>query len=374
MVDVIDSRKSATRARGKSRAAAVPVLEPPPAASAGDDGNSAETARARPVAARKPRTPKWRKPWPAAAGVLTRKQVEDEGQVEGEGTTPAVAEVPAPEAVTGPLPDFPDAVWLLSLWEDETRKRAATVLREPDPCAPPQMLLSHAARAAGGCDEATLLELKAIANAPEDPKLDTPLRRSGDEFTEEEVVYLHWRMLEAIKCLADPKVSLLERFSVLAWVFTDDPEADAKPFSFAQCVEVVTRSPLTNVRGLPYVGRIDPGALRDKLESEVRRRWMVGVCDGYPLWLRINILQNPDFYLRQLERDPQWINKQLKRMSRERDALETAAPAVNGQDAPGAHAASGAQSTETPPTAGDRARTATSVQLPLFGDSPAFAG
>jgi len=54
------------------------------------------------------------------------------------------------------------------------------------------------------------------------------------EWSEEEVVYLHWRLLQDVAQLADAAALLAEKFDTLRWVFSD-PHYDPLPFSFANC-------------------------------------------------------------------------------------------------------------------------------------------
>ena len=55
-------------------------------------------------------------------------------------------------------------------------------------------------------------------------------------WSEEDVVLLHWFLLKEVQRLADPEAPFAEKIWTLNWVFTD-PDKDALPFSFANCVK-----------------------------------------------------------------------------------------------------------------------------------------
>lgn len=78
------------------------------------------------------------------------------------------------------------------------------------------------------------------------------------EWTEDDVVQLHWRLLQELRDLTDPDTPLEVKFDTLRWVFTD-PDKDAVPFSFANCLRVVGCSPLSPTA---YFGAVDVGEVR----------------------------------------------------------------------------------------------------------------
>lgn len=135
-----------------------------------------------------------------------------------------------------------------------------------------------------------------------------------DEWSEEELVYLHWRLLEEVKSLADPEQPLDEKFDTLRWIFTE-PANDDLPFSFAQCVRVAGCSPLSPI---PYCGQVDVEELRDQLRSKLSG-WLNASLERYPIWLREALIAQPDWIIPRLSRNPQWINEQLKRIKDEGD-------------------------------------------------------
>ena len=63
------------------------------------------------------------------------------------------------------------------------------------------------------------------------------------DWSEQDVVHLHWRLLQELPRLADPQTPLEEKLDTLAWALAES-EHDAEPFSFAQCLRVVGTSPL----------------------------------------------------------------------------------------------------------------------------------
>ena len=130
------------------------------------------------------------------------------------------------------------------------------------------------------------------------------------EWSEEDVVFLHWRLLQEISHLADPATPLEEKFDTLRWVFTER-EKDALPFSFVNCLRVVGCSPLSPIA---YCGLTDAEEIRDHVRSRVRP-WLHATLARYPQWVRESVAQNPSWFEARLAANPQWINEQLKRMA-----------------------------------------------------------
>ena len=75
------------------------------------------------------------------------------------------------------------------------------------------------------------------------PQATAPLDVFDDdtavEWSEEDVVFLHWRLLQEIGDLRDAETPLEEKFDTLRWVFTDR-DKESRPFSFVNCLKVVT--------------------------------------------------------------------------------------------------------------------------------------
>ena len=134
------------------------------------------------------------------------------------------------------------------------------------------------------------------------------------DWSEEDIVFLHWRLLQEVNRLADPATPLEEKFDTLRWVFTERSKDD-RPFSFASCLRVVACSPLSPIA---YCGRVDAEEIRDRIRLGVRS-WLPATLLRYPEWVRQAVASNPQWVATRLERNPQWINEQLKRIADEGD-------------------------------------------------------
>ncbi len=134
------------------------------------------------------------------------------------------------------------------------------------------------------------------------------------DWSEEDIVLLHWRLLQEVNRLADPATPLEEKFDTLRWVFTERSKDD-RPFSFASCLRVVACSPLSPIA---YCGRVDAEEIRDRIRLGVRS-WLPATLLRYPEWVRQAVASNPQWVATRLERNPQWINEQLKRIADEGD-------------------------------------------------------
>ncbi|WP_431286781.1 hypothetical protein [Roseateles chitinivorans] len=127
------------------------------------------------------------------------------------------------------------------------------------------------------------------------------------EWTEEEIVLLHWRLLQDVRHLADPAAPLEEKLSTLRWVFTE-PDKDTQPFSFVSCLRVVGCSPLSPVA---FCGRVDSESIREHIASNARR-WLTESLTRYPDWVAHALADNPAWVEAQLARNPQCINEQVR--------------------------------------------------------------
>lgn len=128
------------------------------------------------------------------------------------------------------------------------------------------------------------------------------------EWSEEDVVLLHWRLLRELADLSDPDTPLDEKIDTLRWVFTDD-EHGRQPFSFVNCLRVVVSSPLSP---LPYMGSVDADAIRGWIRQHVRE-WLTATIDRYPSWAAEAVLDNPGWIESRLAKNPQWINEEIKK-------------------------------------------------------------
>jgi hypothetical protein len=135
-----------------------------------------------------------------------------------------------------------------------------------------------------------------------------------EPWSEEDIVFLHWRLLQELGRLSDPGAPLEEKFDTLRWVFTE-PDKDGRPFSFASCLRVVGCSPLSPA---PYCGLVDADEIRGHLRSSLKT-WLRETLERYPPWVRDAVTEHPDWVQARLAQNPQWINEQLKRRSVEGD-------------------------------------------------------
>ena len=153
------------------------------------------------------------------------------------------------------------------------------------------------------------LPLKGIAPPTPPSTPDTPA-----DWSEEELVYLHWRLLQDVAQLADPLAPLAEKFDTLRWVFTE-PSYDPLPFSFATCLKVVANSPLSPIG---YCGEVDVETVRDQLRWRWRH-WFERALDAYPSWVKHLLREQPDRVVAHLDKNPQWLNEQIKAMNQHGD-------------------------------------------------------
>ncbi len=130
------------------------------------------------------------------------------------------------------------------------------------------------------------------------------------EWSEEDIVFLHWRLLQEVSHLADPATPLAEKFDTLRWVFSER-EKDGMPFSFVSCLRVVGCSPLSPIT---YCGRVDAEEVRDRIRHNLKA-WFNATLERYPDWVYDAIVHNPAWVEARLAKNPQWINEQLKRMA-----------------------------------------------------------
>ncbi len=150
-------------------------------------------------------------------------------------------------------------------------------------------------------------QAQRAVNAYLDDPGDADHADEAPEWTEEDVVHLHWRLLLELRRLPDPETPLEEKLDTLAWALTD-PNLDGRPFSFASCLRVVGTSPMSPT---PYFGLIQVDDIRDWLRTNARK-WIHATIARYPEWVRVLIREQPDWVARQLARNPQWVNEQIK--------------------------------------------------------------
>jgi len=102
-----------------------------------------------------------------------------------------------------------------------------------------------------------------------------------EEWSEDDIVLLHWRLLQEIRHLADPATPLEEKLDTLRWVFTER-EKDGLPFSFVNCLRVVGCSPLSPI---PYCGLVDAEEVRERIRHGLQA-WLHATLARYPDWVR----------------------------------------------------------------------------------------
>ena len=144
-----------------------------------------------------------------------------------------------------------------------------------------------------------------LAQAPW--QLDGDDLDEAPEWSEEDVVHLHWRLLLELRRLPDPDTPLEEKLDTLAWALTD-PALDGRPFSFANCLRVVGTSPLSPTA---YFGAVQIDEVRDWLRAHANE-WIRATVAKYPDWVQTLVRKQPDWIAKQLSRNPQWLNEQIK--------------------------------------------------------------
>ncbi|MBN9206129.1 hypothetical protein [Methylibium petroleiphilum] len=159
----------------------------------------------------------------------------------------------------------------------------------------------------GACFD-SLLDEPGESNAASDETPD-PI-----DWTEQDVVFLHWRLLQEIEALADPETPLEAKLDTLRWVFTER-EKDSRPFSFVNCLRVVGCSPLSPIG---YCGLVDAEEIRSRIRHGVKR-WLEATLTRYPEWVREAVARNPEWVEQQLARNPQCINEQIRAVTQQGD-------------------------------------------------------
>lgn len=179
----------------------------------------------------------------------------------------------------------------------------------------PPSIASHGPPASAGAamfflSPSTALAGASIVGTPDWSQFKPDNEDDTHEWTEEEIVYLHWRLLRDVRDLADPDAPLDEKLSTLGWIFTD-PDKDSRPFSFVNCLRVVGCSPLSPIA---YCGRVDSEEIREHIARNAKH-WLRTTLSRYPQWVTEALARNPDWVDAQLARNPQWINEQIKKLA-----------------------------------------------------------
>jgi hypothetical protein len=134
------------------------------------------------------------------------------------------------------------------------------------------------------------------------------------EWSEQDLVLLHWRLLQEVERLTDPETPLPDMLDTLRWVFTER-DKDKEPFSFVWCLRVLGCSPLSP---LPYCGAVDAEEVRDQIRATARP-WLRQTLLRFPLWVREAVREHPEWVATRLERNPQWLNEEVRRVATEGD-------------------------------------------------------
>ncbi|MCW5663678.1 MAG: hypothetical protein KIT35_07580 [Piscinibacter sp.] len=165
---------------------------------------------------------------------------------------------------------------------------------------------------------APLLAASALCDSFVDvPTEDDDIAQAGAEsidWTEQDVVFLHWRLLQEVEALSDPETPLEAKLDTLRWVFTER-EKDSRPFSFVNCLRVVGCSPLSPIA---YCGLVDAEEIRSRIRHGVKQ-WLEATLTRYPEWVREAVARNPEWVELQLARNPQWINQQVRAVALQGD-------------------------------------------------------
>jgi len=139
---------------------------------------------------------------------------------------------------------------------------------------------------------------------PDPPGVQEVAPGGYSAWSTEEIVQLHFILLDDLRRLADADTPLEERFELVEWVFTERA-LEARPFSFRTCVRLCLRS-------------CDVDAVREELRP-LLALWLREAVATLPAWLGERILREPQWAASELHRNPQWINEALSRHARELD-------------------------------------------------------
>jgi len=148
------------------------------------------------------------------------------------------------------------------------------------------------------------IDLGRAPGRPASPAAQESATGGDVAWSTEEIVALHFILLDDLRRLAEPETPLEERFELLEWVFTDRTREGA-PFSFGMCVRL-------------YLRTCDPDSVREALQP-LSRSWLREAVARLPAWLGERILREPQWAAAELHRNPQWLNEALLRHAREPD-------------------------------------------------------
>jgi hypothetical protein len=121
-------------------------------------------------------------------------------------------------------------------------------------------------------------------------------------WTQEEVVMLHGILFDTcVERLNDPETPLDEIVDCLRWIFSDRSK-ETQAFSFASTMSLYQR---------PH-----PRYVREALQAGLKG-YLTERLTRYPAWVGEAFWSDPDRFADELERNPQWINERVRRVSRD---------------------------------------------------------
>ena len=185
------------------------------------------------------------------------------------------------------------------------------------PCpSPPESAtpVPAASRSESGTYDQLALFAERSPSAPQPLVLQLSADDAAPDWTEADVVQLHWHLLQELRHLPEPDAPIEEKIDTLNWVFTD-PQKESRPFSFANCLRVVGCSPLSPTA---FFGQIDADEIRAWIHAHVSR-WMRSTLERYPPWVRDLLRADPAQCVRNLDRNPQWLNEQVRQRTARQD-------------------------------------------------------
>jgi hypothetical protein len=174
------------------------------------------------------------------------------------------------DAVAPPAWEDPDDIFGGEVFDDERaeyqRLSAINPTSERKAAAARELMINEAARYPG-CTVGFLIALaltyrRILMDRTSDPQDKVEIVRRvysthEPEWMTAEIVYLHFVLLDQCRYLARPSASIERKEETLRWIFTD-LELEDRPFSFKNCVKLVTGN-------VP-----DFGAVYRRLQDEMR--------------------------------------------------------------------------------------------------------
>lgn len=160
----------------------------------------------------------------------------------------------------------------------------------------------------------------ASASEPYAPQVRAAEGEESVAWTDEEVFFLHVRLLRELKHLAEPGYPLADKFELLRWVFTDK---DDEPFSFANCLRLCSGFRFTEHIADASLGQISVHTVREQLRAEIATWWR-SMLEVLPQHAAKIIREHPDRSEEMFLRNKQFLNEHLlaRRLSRTEDFFD----------------------------------------------------